>query len=198
MSCATVVEQKLNRCIILLQCHVVDAVALIFQKCQLIGIWMAWFFMVQGILALSGMTDLDVKPILYCSCSDKSVHLYELPMWVQFSLHEKSFFSSLLDSTNISDFCFRFTDGQIICKTRSPDSSNRSWGPLFYWGSDWFADSVYMASRLMVETCPRPRLVKQCFISCGKRCTVFWVHFPLYSILSLEILVIMNTGDKAM
>ncbi|XP_030967662.1 zinc finger CCCH domain-containing protein 17-like [Quercus lobata] len=33
----------------------------------------------QGILALSGMTDPDVKPILYCSCSDKSVHLYELP-----------------------------------------------------------------------------------------------------------------------
>uniref|UniRef100_A0A7N2LJY7 Uncharacterized protein n=1 Tax=Quercus lobata TaxID=97700 RepID=A0A7N2LJY7_QUELO len=33
----------------------------------------------HGILALSGMTDLSVKPILYCSCSDKSVHLYELP-----------------------------------------------------------------------------------------------------------------------
>ncbi|KAL0008767.1 hypothetical protein SO802_010269 [Lithocarpus litseifolius] len=32
----------------------------------------------QSILALSGMTDPDVKPILYCSCSDKSVHLYEL------------------------------------------------------------------------------------------------------------------------
>ena len=50
----------------------------------------------------------------------------------------------------------------------------------------------------MVETCPRLRLVKQCFISCGKQCTVFQVHFPLYSILSLEILVIMNTEDKAM
>ncbi|KAL0009007.1 hypothetical protein SO802_010509 [Lithocarpus litseifolius] len=33
----------------------------------------------QSILALSGMTDPDVKPNLYCSCSDKSVHLYELP-----------------------------------------------------------------------------------------------------------------------
>uniref|UniRef100_A0A7N2N2Q5 Uncharacterized protein n=1 Tax=Quercus lobata TaxID=97700 RepID=A0A7N2N2Q5_QUELO len=53
----------------------------------------------DGILALSGMTDPDVKPILYCFCTDKSVHLYELPI---------------------------FTDGQIICKTRSPDPSNRS------------------------------------------------------------------------
>ncbi|KAM3732135.1 hypothetical protein ACB098_11G037500 [Castanea mollissima] len=35
----------------------------------------------QGILALAGMTDPDVKPILYCSCSDKSVHLYELPIF---------------------------------------------------------------------------------------------------------------------
>ena len=74
---------------------------------------------------------------------------------------EKSFFS-LLDLTNISDLCFRFTDGKIICKTRNPDSSNRSWGPLFYWGSDWFADSVDMASRLMAKT--RPRLVKAWFL----------------------------------
>uniref|UniRef100_A0A7N2R3N3 Uncharacterized protein n=1 Tax=Quercus lobata TaxID=97700 RepID=A0A7N2R3N3_QUELO len=36
--------------------------------------------LVQGILALSGMTDPDVKPILYCFCTDKSVHLYELPI----------------------------------------------------------------------------------------------------------------------
>ncbi|KAK7858606.1 zinc finger ccch domain-containing protein 48, partial [Quercus suber] len=33
----------------------------------------------EGILVLSGMTDPEVKPILHCSCSDKSVHLYELP-----------------------------------------------------------------------------------------------------------------------
>ncbi|XP_030965065.1 zinc finger CCCH domain-containing protein 48-like isoform X2 [Quercus lobata] len=89
----------------------------------------------HGILALSGMTDPDVKPILYCFCTDKSVHLYELPI---------------------------FTDGQIICKTRNPDPSNGSCGPLFYWGSDWFADRVYMASRLMAETCPR--LVKAWFL----------------------------------
>ncbi|GMY05035.1 zinc finger CCCH domain-containing protein 48-like isoform X2 [Fagus crenata] len=56
----------------------------------------------HGVLALGGMTDSDVKPIVYCSCGDNSVHIYELPS---------------------------------------------SWGPLFHWGSDWFADSVEIASR---------------------------------------------------
>ena len=143
MSCATVVEQKLNRCIILLQCHVVDAVALIFQKCQLIGIWMAWFFMVQGILALSGMTDPDVKPILYCSCSDKSVHLYELPTWVQFSLCQKYFFFSLLDLTNISDFCFRFTDRGRLFAKQEIQTLQIGPGGLFFTGDQTGLLTVY-------------------------------------------------------
>ncbi|GMY05041.1 zinc finger CCCH domain-containing protein 48-like isoform X2 [Fagus crenata] len=33
----------------------------------------------HGVLALSGMTDSDGKPIVYCSCGDNSVHIYELP-----------------------------------------------------------------------------------------------------------------------
>ncbi|KAL0009023.1 hypothetical protein SO802_010525 [Lithocarpus litseifolius] len=42
----------------------------------------------HGIIALNGMTDPDVKPILYCSCSDKSVHLYELPTGRLFAKQE--------------------------------------------------------------------------------------------------------------
>lgn len=33
----------------------------------------------HGVLALFGMHDADNKPILFCSCNDNSVHLYELP-----------------------------------------------------------------------------------------------------------------------
>ncbi|XP_020969935.1 zinc finger CCCH domain-containing protein 48 isoform X1 [Arachis ipaensis] len=33
----------------------------------------------NGVLALCGMTDADAKPILFCSCLDNSVRLYELP-----------------------------------------------------------------------------------------------------------------------
>ncbi|KAG6733326.1 zinc finger CCCH domain-containing protein 48-like isoform X1 [Carya illinoinensis] len=36
----------------------------------------------HGVLALNGMTDTDDKPIIYCSCADNSVHLYELPSFV--------------------------------------------------------------------------------------------------------------------
>ncbi|KAI4354965.1 hypothetical protein L6164_003784 [Bauhinia variegata] len=32
-----------------------------------------------GVLALCGMTDADAKPILFCSCNDNAVHLYDLP-----------------------------------------------------------------------------------------------------------------------
>ncbi|MED6145328.1 hypothetical protein PIB30_024081 [Stylosanthes scabra] len=33
----------------------------------------------NGVCALRGMTDADAKPILFCSCVDNSVRLYELP-----------------------------------------------------------------------------------------------------------------------
>uniref|UniRef100_A0A2N9I0R3 Uncharacterized protein n=2 Tax=Fagus sylvatica TaxID=28930 RepID=A0A2N9I0R3_FAGSY len=33
----------------------------------------------KGVLALHGMTDSDGKPIVYCSCGDNSIHIYELP-----------------------------------------------------------------------------------------------------------------------
>ncbi|KAJ1400989.1 Zinc finger, CCCH-type [Sesbania bispinosa] len=33
----------------------------------------------SGVLALCGMTDAEAKPILFCSCRDNSVRLYELP-----------------------------------------------------------------------------------------------------------------------
>ena len=33
----------------------------------------------QGILSLRGMTDAQGKPILFSSCNDNSVRLYELP-----------------------------------------------------------------------------------------------------------------------
>ena len=104
---------------------------------------MAWLFIVQGIIALAGMTDPDVKPILYCSCSDKSVHLYELPMWVQFSLHEKSFFSSLLDSTNISDFCFRFTDRGRLFAKQEVQTLQIGPGGLFFTGDQTGLLTVY-------------------------------------------------------
>uniref|UniRef100_A0A2N9IQ39 C3H1-type domain-containing protein n=1 Tax=Fagus sylvatica TaxID=28930 RepID=A0A2N9IQ39_FAGSY len=42
----------------------------------------------HGILALCGMTDLDTKPILCCSCDDNSVHLYELPSGRLFAKQE--------------------------------------------------------------------------------------------------------------
>ncbi|VVA34373.1 PREDICTED: zinc finger [Prunus dulcis] len=33
----------------------------------------------HGVLALSGMPDAEAKPVLFCSCNDTSVRLYELP-----------------------------------------------------------------------------------------------------------------------
>ncbi|XP_061348407.1 zinc finger CCCH domain-containing protein 48-like [Gastrolobium bilobum] len=33
----------------------------------------------NGVLALCGMTDAKAKPILYCSCRDNSVRMYEFP-----------------------------------------------------------------------------------------------------------------------
>ena len=40
----------------------------------------------NGVLALCGMTDADAKPILFCSCLDNSVRLYELPSCVNLTL----------------------------------------------------------------------------------------------------------------
>ncbi|KAJ7951055.1 Zinc finger CCCH domain-containing protein [Quillaja saponaria] len=36
-----------------------------------------------GVLALCGMTDAEAKPILFCSSNDNSVHLYELPSFLE-------------------------------------------------------------------------------------------------------------------
>uniref|UniRef100_A0A7N2REC5 Uncharacterized protein n=1 Tax=Quercus lobata TaxID=97700 RepID=A0A7N2REC5_QUELO len=88
----------------------------------------------HGILALSGMTDLDVKPILYCSCSDKSVHLYELPT---------------------------FTDRGRLFAKQEVQTLQIGPGGLFFTGDQTgllTVYSVYMASRLMAETWPRLRV----------------------------------------
>ncbi|KAJ1392573.1 Zinc finger, CCCH-type [Sesbania bispinosa] len=37
----------------------------------------------SGVLALCGMTDAEAKPILFCSCRDNSVRLYELPSFLE-------------------------------------------------------------------------------------------------------------------
>ncbi|KAJ7962288.1 Zinc finger CCCH domain-containing protein [Quillaja saponaria] len=37
----------------------------------------------HGVLALCGMTDAEAKPILFCSCNDNSVRLYELPSFTE-------------------------------------------------------------------------------------------------------------------
>ena len=97
--------------------------------------WMAWFFLVQGIL----------------------------------SLCEKSFFFSLLDLTNISDYCFRFTDrGRLFAKLEV-QTLQIGPGGLFFTG-----DQTGLLTNGMV------------FISYSKQCTVFWVHFPMYSIAYFE------------
>ncbi|MED6152637.1 hypothetical protein PIB30_093910 [Stylosanthes scabra] len=37
----------------------------------------------NGVLGLYGMTDADAKPILFCSCKDNSVRMYELPTFLE-------------------------------------------------------------------------------------------------------------------
>ncbi|KAK9943053.1 hypothetical protein M0R45_008676 [Rubus argutus] len=37
----------------------------------------------RGLLGLSGMADAEAKPVLLCSCNDKSVRLYELPSFAE-------------------------------------------------------------------------------------------------------------------
>ncbi|OWM68561.1 hypothetical protein CDL15_Pgr023526 [Punica granatum] len=37
----------------------------------------------HGVLALKGMHDMEGKPILLCACNDDTVHLYELPTFVE-------------------------------------------------------------------------------------------------------------------
>jgi len=37
------------------------------------------FFIIQGIVSLFGMLDAEGKPILFSSCRDNSVRMYELP-----------------------------------------------------------------------------------------------------------------------
>ncbi|GAY65631.1 hypothetical protein CUMW_242620 [Citrus unshiu] len=46
----------------------------------------------NGVLALGGLNDPDGKPVLICACNDNTVHLYELPSFMErgriFSKHE--------------------------------------------------------------------------------------------------------------
>ncbi|MED6204275.1 hypothetical protein PIB30_007746 [Stylosanthes scabra] len=37
----------------------------------------------NGVLGLYGMTDAEAKPILFCSCKDNSIRMYELPMFLE-------------------------------------------------------------------------------------------------------------------
>ncbi|XVF14546.1 hypothetical protein REPUB_Repub09cG0070800 [Reevesia pubescens] len=37
----------------------------------------------KGVLALCGMNDAETKPVLFCSCNDNTVHLYELPSFTE-------------------------------------------------------------------------------------------------------------------
>lgn len=40
-------------------------------------------FYIQGVLALCGMNDSEGKPVLFCSCNDNTVRLYELPSFTE-------------------------------------------------------------------------------------------------------------------
>ncbi|KAK6259313.1 hypothetical protein SCA6_013787 [Theobroma cacao] len=48
----------------------------------------------NGVLALCGMNDAETKPVLFCSCSDNTVRLYDLPSFTErgrlYSKHEVS------------------------------------------------------------------------------------------------------------
>ena len=122
MSCATVVEQKLNRCIILLQCHVVDAVALIFQKCQLIG-WhdFSWYraslHFLGWLISMLNQSCIALVAI-NLSTSMNCQREYNFPFVKNLSSFPSWIWLILVI------IVFRFTDGQIICKTRRPDPSN--------------------------------------------------------------------------
>ncbi|KAK6238288.1 hypothetical protein QUC31_003757 [Theobroma cacao] len=37
----------------------------------------------QGVLALCGMNDAETKPVLFCSCNDNTVRLYDLPSFTE-------------------------------------------------------------------------------------------------------------------
>ncbi|XVE83568.1 hypothetical protein DITRI_Ditri16bG0097500 [Diplodiscus trichospermus] len=37
----------------------------------------------KGVLALCGMNDAETKPVLFCSCNDNTVRLYELPSFIE-------------------------------------------------------------------------------------------------------------------
>ena len=67
-----------------------------------------------------------------------------------------------MDLTNISDFCFRFTDRGRLFAKQEIQTLQIGPGASFLLGIGLVADSVYMASRLMAETCPR--LVKAWFL----------------------------------
>ena len=72
---------------------------------------------VQGVLVLSGMPDAEAKPVLFCSCNDTSVHLYELPSWE----HDTWFFMLRLFfmiNSILTLFCgYRFTErGRLFGK----------------------------------------------------------------------------------
>ncbi|CAL0332760.1 unnamed protein product [Lupinus luteus] len=64
---------------------------------------------IKGILALSGMSDAEGKPILFSSSTDNSVRLYELPSWVNLnSPFDLAYFSMQI-----------FRKRTLICKISS-------------------------------------------------------------------------------
>ncbi|XP_061344110.1 zinc finger CCCH domain-containing protein 48-like [Gastrolobium bilobum] len=65
----------------------------------------------NGVLALSGMTDAEDKNILFCSCRDNSVHLYELP---SFSEMGRIFAEKEVQSLEIGPGGLFFT-GDTVC-----------------------------------------------------------------------------------
>ena len=133
--------QKLNRCSILLQCHVVDTVALVFQKCQLIG-WhdFSWYrvslhFLGWLIRMLNQSCIALVVINLSTSMNCQREHNF-FPLW-------KSFFFSPLDLTNISDFCFRFIDRGRLFAKQEVQTLQIGPGGLFFTGDQTGLLTVY-------------------------------------------------------